>query len=216
VEGPKESGSASAFLAAERPDRVHVEVLDFFGNPAAVLITSGGRLALYERRTRTFYRGEASAANVARLLPLPLEPARLVSLLLGAPPLDGAPESAEPGRGFVTLVLREGSRSTSLRVGPRAAIERATFKGGAPAVPDHEVRYGSFVQRAGRRFPTEDELAAEEPRVRVAVAWKNPDTPDALDEALFRMEPPAGARVVDLDAPSEPLPALPLSPQPGS
>jgi hypothetical protein len=216
VEAPGQSGTAPAFVAAERPDRLHVEVLDFFGNPAAVLVTSGGRLAIYDRRARTFYRGEASAANVARLVLLPLSPARLVSLLCGAPPLAGEPVSAEPGRGFVELVLRDGARSSSLRVGARAAIERATFRGGAPEVPDHEVRYGGFVDLVGGRFPERVEISAEQPRVRVALGWKEPDLLAPLDQALFRMDPPAGARIVDLDLSPEPPPALPLelAPQP--
>jgi hypothetical protein len=212
VESPGESGGAPAFIAAERPDRLHVEVLDFFGNPSAVLVTSAGRLAIYDRRSRTFYRGRASAANVARLVPLPLTPERLVALLCGAPPLAGEPVSAEPGRGFVDLVLRDGPRSTDVRVGTRAAVERATYRGGAPEVPDHEVRYGGFVDLVGGRFPSEVEIAADRPRVRVALGWKEPDPLSPLDQALFRMDPPTGARVVDLDLSPEPPPPLPLEP----
>jgi hypothetical protein len=211
VEAPGQKGAAPAFVAAERPDRLHVEVLDFFGNPAAVLVTSGGRLAIYDRRARTFYQGAATAANVARLVPLPLEPERLVALLLGAPPLDGEPASAEPGRGYVTLVLRDPPRSTELRVGPRAAIERATFRGERD-LPDHEVRYRSFVDLLGGRFPTEVAISAESAAVRIELVWKEPDLTAPVEGSLFRMEPPSGARLVDLDAAPEPVPALPLSP----
>ena len=211
VEAPGQKGVAPAFVAAERPDRLHIEVLDFFGNPAAVLVTSGGRLAIYDRRARTFYRGEATAANVARLVPLPLPPERLVALLLGAPPLEGQPASAEPGGGFVTLVLRDPPRSIELRVGPRAAVERATYRG-EPGVPDHEVRYDRFVELLGGRFATEVAISAGSAGVRIEVAWKEPDLTAPVEASLFRMEPPSGARVVDLDAAPEPLPALPLAP----
>jgi outer membrane biogenesis lipoprotein LolB len=213
VDAPGQKGSATAFVAVERPDRLHVEVLDFFGNPAAVLVAGDGRLAIDDRRSRTFYRGEATAENVARLVPLPLPPERIVALLLGAPPLEGAPASAEPGRGFVTLRLADPPRSTELRVGPRAAVERATWRG-EPGLPDHDVVYRSFVDLLGGRFPEEVAISAPAAGVRVELAWKEPDLTSPIGAAMFRLEPPAGARVVDLDGAGGPLPPLPLAPPP--
>ena len=42
VDGPGAKGSALAFAAARKPDRVLVQTFDFFGNTAASLATSGG------------------------------------------------------------------------------------------------------------------------------------------------------------------------------
>lgn len=215
LDAPGTRGVVPAFVAAERPDRLHVEALDFFGNPTATLVADGGRLAIYDARARTFYRGAATAANLSRLVPLPLSPAQLVAILCGAPLLAGQPVSAEVGRGFVTLELRDGPGSAALRVGPRAAILRATFRGGAPALPDHEVVYSSFLDLEHVRFPGQVVVTSTDPRVEVELAWKEPEVGGRLDAALFRMEPPGGARVVDLDAVPDlpPLP-LPLAPAP--
>jgi Domain of unknown function (DUF4292) len=214
LDAPGASGSMPAWLAAERPDRLHVEVLDFFGNPAATLVAANGRLAISDARTRTFLRGAATPANVARLLPLPLSPERLVAILCGTPPLDGEPVAAGPGRGYATLTLRDGPRTTDLRVGPRAAILRAEVRGGAPALPDHVVVYGAFEELPRVRFPTEVIVTSPDPAVRVELAWKDPEVGASVDPSLFRLEAPAGARVVDLDLEPElpaPLP-LPLAP----
>lgn len=210
LDAPGARGTVLAFVAAERPDRLHVEALDFFGNPTATLVTAGGRLAIYDGRARTFYRGAATAENVARLVPLPLAPERIVAILCGTPLLAGAPVSTEIGHDDVALELRDGARSASLRVGPRAAILRASFRGGAPAVPDHEVRYAAFLELPGLRFPTEVTVTSRDPDVRIELAWKEPAVGNRLDAALFRMEPPAGAKVVDLDAGAPPPAALPL------
>jgi hypothetical protein len=214
VDAPGAKGVVTAWVAVERPDRLHVEALDFFGNPAATLVAADGRLAIYDARAGTFYTGAATAANVARLVPLPLEPERLVALLCGTPLLVGAPVSAEPGRGFVALQLEDGPRTTSLRVGPRASVLRATFRGGAPGVPDHEVRYGGFLDLERGRFPTEAVVSSSDPAVRVELGWKEPDLVTRPDPALFRMEPPSGARRVDLDATPEPPLPVPLQPLP--
>jgi hypothetical protein len=216
LDAPGARGTLPAFVAAERPDRLHVEALDFFGNPAAILVAAGGRLAIYDARARTFYRGSASAANVARLVPLPLSPERLVAILCGTPLLAGAPIAAEPGRGDVSLELRDGPRSATLRVGPRAALVHASFRGGAPALPDHEVAYGAFLDLEHVRFPGEVTVRASAPAVRVELAWKEPDVAGKpLDPALFRMQPPSGAKVVELDdSPALPPIPLPLPVQP--
>lgn len=218
LDAPGAKGVVPAWVAVERPDRLHVEVLDFFGNPAATLVAAGGRLAIYDARSRAFYRGAATAENLARLVPLPLSPERLVAVLCGTPVLSGEPVAADPGRGYVTLELRDGPRSTSLRVGSRAAIVRATFRGGAPALPDHEVQYAAYLDLEWARFPTEVVVTSGDPAVRVELGWKEPDFVSPAGAALFRMDPPSGARVVDLDAAPEgrdpvPLP-LPLEREP--
>lgn len=199
----------TAFVAAERPARLHVEALDFFGNPAATLVTADGRLAIYDSRARVFYEGAATAANVARLVPLPLSPERLVAILCGTPLLAGEPVSAEAGRGFVSLELRDGPRTASLRVGPGAALVRGSFRGAAPAVPDHDVVYSEHTELGGGRFPANVVISARDPAVRLEVGWKDPEVGRPLDPALFRMKAPAGARVVDLDVVAEP-PQVPL------
>lgn len=216
VDAPGARGAVPAFVAAERPGRLHVEALDFFGNPVTTLVTDGGRLAIFDARARTFYRGAATAENLARLVPLPLAPAELVAILCGTPLLAGEPTSAAPGRGDVLLTLRDGAAETTLRVGSRAAVLRASFRGRAPARPDHEVEYSAFLDLEASRFPGQVVVTSRDPAVRVELAWKGPEVGARLEAALFRMEPPAGAKVVDLDAAPElgppPLPLAPAAP----
>jgi hypothetical protein len=217
VDAPGARGSMPAYVAAERPDRLHVEALDFFGNPAATLIAAGGRLGIYDAKAKTFYMGAATGPNVARLFPLPLSPERLVAILCGTPVLEGGGDAAEPGNGDVELTLREGPRTATLRVGPRAAIVRAAFRGGAPALPDHDVVYGEFLELDRARFPGQVTITSPDPAVRVELAWKAPEVAGKpLAASLFKLDPPSGAKVVDLDAttelPTVPLPLVPPAP----
>jgi hypothetical protein len=100
-----------------------------------------------------------------------------------------------------------------VRVGPRAAVLRASFRGGAPDVPDHEVAYAQFSDLEHVRLPAEVVVTARDPAVRIELVWKEPEPGNRLDPALFRMEPPAGAKVVDLDAQPD-LPPVPLPVEP--
>lgn len=205
-------GAVAAIVAAERPDRLHLEALDFFGNPVAVLVTGGGRLAIYDARDRTYYRGAATAENVGRLVPLALPPDELVAILCGAPPLEGEAVRAEPGRGHVTLELRDGARTTTLRVRAGAVIARAQVRtpGGG-----YDVAYGDPGSVEGTFLPGDVTLSSAPPSVRVELGWVDFEANARLEAALFRLEPPAGARVVDLgSAVPPPPPVFPESAEP--
>ncbi|MFO0582768.1 MAG: DUF4292 domain-containing protein [Anaeromyxobacter sp.] len=204
VEAQGPSGTVGQFLAAERPGRLHVETLDFFGNVAAVLVAADGRFALLDQREKVFYRGRATPENLARLVPLPLTAEELVAVLCGGAPLDGAPVAAEPGRGTVRLDLAGPAGEATLHVGEGAAIERAEVRpAGRPA---WSVRGDVWRQHAGARLPTDLELRSTSPRVKLSLHWKDLEVNGALDPALFRLEPPPGARIVDLDGSPPPSP----------
>lgn len=197
-----------AFVAAEKPDRLHLEALDFFGNPAAVLVAASGRLAIYDARQRTHYRGAATPENVARLVTLALAPEELVAILCGAPLLAGEAVRAEPGRGHVTLEIRDGSRTTNVRVISGAAVARAAVRRGGGS--GYDVANGDPLNLDGTSLPADVALSSDRPPVRIELAWTDDvEANPQLDAALFHMDPPAGARVVDLDAAE---PAAPPSP----
>jgi hypothetical protein len=194
--------AAAAFVAARKPASLHLEALDFFGNPVAVLAVSGGRLSIYDARQRTFYRGAATPENVGRLVPLAIAPEELVAELCGAPLLDGEAVRADPGRGHVALEVRDGRRTTALRVVAGAAVERAEVRGPAGG---HTVSWSLPLAATGAALPGDVTLSSGE--VRVEVGWVDYEANAALDDALFRLEPPSGARIVELDAPGAERPA---------
>jgi hypothetical protein len=204
VDAPSGSGGTEQWLVAERPGRLRIEVQDFFGNVVASLAVEDGRLALYDAKERTFLRGAATPANLARLLPVAISPEALVTLLCGsAPLLDGRPEAAEPGDGSVLLTLRDGTRVQRLEVGPGAALlsvrQRRITAGGE--VPDGlDADFSIHRTRAGQRVPTDLSARATGSRVALTLHWRELEVNAPVDPALFRLTPPAGARVVDLDA----------------
>lgn len=208
VETAGGSATVSQFIAAEVPDRLHLEVLDFFGNPAAVLVAADGRFSLLDARRKVLYVGAATPANLARLVPLPLPAEDLVRILCGgAPLLGGRPVRAEPGPGHVGLILEAGARAQSLRIGPGAAVERSSLRtGGAQARGDYDLAFDAPRAAGAVRFPGEVSLRAEAPRTRLELRWRDAEVNAALDPALFRLKPPAGARLVDLDQGGPPPP----------
>jgi hypothetical protein len=210
------SGTVPALVAAEKPDRVLVQTLDFFGNTVAVLAAADGKLSLYDARARVVYRGPATPENLARLVPLPLSPAALVEILCGSAPLvAGEPVSAEPGRGWVTLRLSGGARTEDLRIGPGPRVLRASVRvGGRPGPGAYYLEFGAFDALEGLDFPAEVSLSAESPRVRMKVTWSDAEPNATLDQKTFTPRIPAGVRVVELGEAAPPAFLAPPDAQP--
>lgn len=204
VDSPRGGGTVTQFVTAARPDRLRLETVDFFGNPAAVLVAEGGRFALLDLREGVFLRGAATPANLARLLPLALPAAELVELLCGAAPIASArPSTVEPGDGVATLTLEGEALAQRLDVGDGAAVHasRVVARGGE-RLPSgaYDVTFDRFEPRGGRPFPGRIRLEAPGARVRLELSWKEIEVNGVLPEGAFALTPPPGVRIVDLDA----------------
>jgi hypothetical protein len=202
------AGTLTHFIAAEKPDRVHVETLGFFGNVVAVLAASGDTFALYDAREKVFYRGRPTPENLARILPLAIDAPSLVTVLCGsAPLLEGMPIEVAPGKGVVRLVLDGGARRQTLALGREAAIEssRVRLVGAdgaitdAPAPDAFDLRFEVFRTWGGARFPTDLHLVSRDPAAKLDLHWTEVEVNGRVDADLFVLEPPRGARVVDLE-----------------
>ncbi|BDG09353.1 DUF4292 domain-containing protein [Anaeromyxobacter paludicola] len=211
--GMKVPGGLQEFVAAEKPDRLHLETLDFFGNVAAVLVASGGRFALYDAREHVLYRGEATPENVSRFLPVLLPVEELVTILCGsAPILPGRPVSVQPGDGSLLLTLAQGAVGQRLQVGELAAISSSRVRRlGRDAAgrevedaPAYDLDLNLRRHRAGVVFPLELKLIAPSARSTVELTWgEDLDINGRVDPKLFEMNPPKGARVVELGSGQE-------------
>jgi hypothetical protein len=213
ISSPEVSGSIDAWIAAEKPDRVRVELLDFFGNPAAVLVAGGGRFSLYDAGAGAFYRGEDTPENLRRLLPVPVGSQALAALVCGSVPLlPGDTLTARPGDGVMWLDVASPAGRQSLAVGPEATVRSARTEPAQGAGSPWSVSFDVFRHRSGAFVPTDAELEGE--GASVTLHWKEDREVNGPVEAdAFRLDPPRGARVVDLAADAAP-PAveLPLRP----
>jgi hypothetical protein len=218
VSSPGGSGSALEFAVAEKPDRVHLETLDFFGNPVAVLVASGGRFGFHDARANVFYRGDATPENVSRLLPVVVPLEELVVILCGsAPLLPGTPLEVGVKDDLILLTIGLGDLGQRLAIGEHASVEWSRVRRASPApfdavsevAPAYDLEFDGFRLRAGVRFPSEVKLDAPSGKSRIQLAWRDDvQVNGEVDPALFRFEPPKGARIVDL-ARGAPVPPAP-------
>jgi len=211
VVSQEQSGSLDAWLAAEKPARIRIEVLDFFGNAAAVLVAKDGSFALYDARAGIYYRGEATPENLARLLPLPIPVGDLAVLLCGsAPLLEGRAVNADPDGSKMRLEVEGPDGRQVLWVGTGATVSSALFEPRPRSrSPAWHVSFDGFGARDGALFPSQADLRSA--RARVTLQWKRDVEVNLASSAVpFVLEPPRGARIVDLSGGSPPSVELPF------
>lgn len=215
VSSPSLSGTLDAWVAAERSGRLRVDVFDFFGNPAATLVAAGGRFSLWDARAGAIYTGDDTPENLARLLPVPLGARELSLIVCGSAPLaGGVAVAAEPGDGVMLLEVAAPGGREVIAVGPGGAVERASFLPGPAGGTPWKAAFSSFRHVGSRRAPLDVELRGG--GGELSLRWKDDLEVDGRPEdALFRLDPPAGARVIPL-APGVPPPALELPLRPAT
>ena len=206
IASPGLNGTVLEAITAEKPDRVRLETLDFFGNPAAVLVAAGGRFSFLDAREGVLYRGEATPENVSRLLPVVLPVEELVTILCGsAPLLAGDPLEAEEEGAYLKLTLGRAELGQQLTVAGGAAVVRSRVRRDAGQAaetenPAYDLDFERFAGRDGVRFPHEVRLDAPAGRAGVSLLWQvDLEVNPALDPRLFELPAPRGARVVELE-----------------
>jgi hypothetical protein len=200
VDAPQNGGRYPFQVAVRRPASLRIAALDPLGNPAAVLVADEeGRFALLDTRSNVYYRGPATAENLARLIPAPLRPAELVAILLGAPPPlpGGVPSSAyRSGDGSVLVVEAPDGISQEICAGSDLRVERVRrFRGKdlwwSASLEDHDDQGGAQMPRL-LRFSVPGEKTEVELTLRDRLIGRPPPS------GAFQLGAPQGVRIVEL------------------
>lgn len=217
VDSPEGKGAAQVFVAVARPALLHVEVLDFFGKPMALLVSDGTGFGFYDAKTQRFFRGPATAENLSRFLPVALPPAQLVRLFLGEPPRLDSEDTGlrfNDKRGVYEWTLRRPSHTQTLEVDPkRFRVSRTEVKGegGYEALFEEPQRYGDAW------LPQYLTLKSPSAKASLELRYTSVKVNERVDLTMFEPVAPDGATVTEVDASGRPtkqgetLPSLPLS-----
>ncbi len=206
IDSPQGKGTVGLFLAASRPELLHLESLDFFGRPQAVLVVSEGRFGLYQGSENRYYRGPATPANVSRFLPVVLPPAELVAVMLGQAPRipDPNPSLAiDDKAGAYKVTLRQGEVTQTLWIHLRFhRVIRSEIRGAKA----YDLAFDDFDQSTVSVFPRKITLTAKDAETEVELRYTDATVNEAPDLTLFDLEPPPNVPVVDVDAEGQAAP----------
>ncbi|MFL5318799.1 MAG: DUF4292 domain-containing protein [Myxococcaceae bacterium] len=205
VESPQGNGVVTLFIALQRPGLVHLESLDFFGKPQAVLISDGKRFGLYQSQEGKYYEGPASAENLSRFLPIVLPPEELVALMLGqAPRIPADSESliVDEDKKVYVLRLTKGPVTQTLEVDPKSYRVKSSKVRGVNA---YDLAFDDFDDSKGAIYPRKVQLIADAAKTKLELLYKDVEVNPEPDLTLFDMEPPANVPVVEVDEKGAPV-----------
>ncbi len=190
---------AQEVLFVQRPAFLRIESLGPLGTPQLYLATDGRELSLYDPGENRYYRGPATARHLSSALPIVLEPAEAVALLLGGLPLIDHEISSlradrEKGLWILDLVSTSRGERQSLWVHPqsfqilRAEIHRSGLS--------RCLTFGNFGQVQGVFFPKRIQLTSSEPRGQLSVEYQEVELNPAWEKQDFQLPVPRGAKVI--------------------
>jgi hypothetical protein len=209
LSSPKGGGSLGMFVAAARPALLHLETLDFFGRPQAVLVCNGTRFALLNTQEGKFYEGPASPQNVSRFLPIVLPPEELVELLLGQVPRlpDAAPGlELDRGKGAYRVTLHAGSATQHLLIDPRF---HRVLQSDVAGVDSYDATTSDFDEASPSAFPHHIALKVPSAATALELQYKDVEVNEPVDPSLFTLERPPNVPRVEVDERGFPLPPRP-------
>ena len=198
-EGPGGKVRSANMIVVKAPDKVRIDFRSPFSLTYTV-VTDGSELVAYDRGEKIMYVGEPTIDNIGRYTRVPASVETLARLVRGMPPLPPGPARGEvlsSGEDWLWRVpLEDGSVLELLFGADGLHPKRATL--GREQTPDFTAFFEGYRDVAGVAVP--HEIRADLPdggRVQLtySVVWRD----RMHDDNAFRLEPPAGVRVVEMD-----------------
>ena len=143
---------------------------------------------------------------LARFLPVALPPVALVDLLLGrAPRLPGDVLRLEvdPKAGAYLVTISRGAATQRLWIQPEThRVMKSEIRG----VEAYELSFEDFQRAGAVAFPRKVVLSAPAAQTRLELRYTDVTLNEPPDPALFTLEVPEGAKVIEVDEAGEPRP----------
>lgn len=199
-------------VLARRPASLHFSTLSPTDDLLGVLASDGERFMSFERGGEECYVGRACPENVGRMLPLVMEPAAVVDVLLG-----GAPVIAHHDES-VSWDASAGAYRVELQ-GEGGLVERLWIRHGTGAVQRAELRragelelrltFSDFAPAGEHELPRT--LQFEMPRggVDLKIKYRDVDVNTEIADDAFSIPCPAGTVEHPLACHDDPPPAAP-------
>jgi hypothetical protein len=204
VDSPQNKGVVTLFMAVTHPALIHLESLNFFGKPQAVLVSDGQTFGLFAADEGKYYRGPASPQNISRFLPVVLPPEELTALMLGRAPR--IPADAQAMRVDETLkayvvTLQRGNVEQTLTIHPS---NHRVLKSQVRGVSAYDLEFENIETVGQVTYPRKVVLTAPAASTTLELLYKDVAVNEAPDLTMFDQEPPANVPIVEVDENGKP------------
>ena len=198
VKTPQRNVSGTQVVLAERPDRLRAETIGTFGTPLLLLATDGNDLGVLVPSRNSYYFGKADADNIGRFTRIPVAADTLVRALLYSAPVvayDDVNAWLLTDGGWLVELSGGSNRQEMVFDARRRLVETRYFNSGQLML---KVAYAGFAGNDSE-FPHSIDIHLAEYDVQASLEFSELDINQVLQPDLFRLQPPAGVEMHDLD-----------------
>jgi outer membrane lipoprotein-sorting protein len=190
--------NVTVMILAAWGGKLRFQALDPNSAMAADLASDGDRYCFLDVHAQCAECGEATPESVARLVRIPLEPDQVVEVLLGSTPvLDGTARlgwDAANGREILDLERHPYTQHIVLDGRERRwdVLESELLEDGKSLWKIRHKDFHEVKTADGKTARVPGASLFEQGGDTVRIAWKDQRIGEPLDDAKFRMTPPAG------------------------
>lgn len=198
---PQESFRSTQVVVVRAPSSARIDVMNPFG--VSYTVTSDGTtIYAYDRRNRVYYQGGAQLDSFRKFIGIPLGGDELASILRGLPPALGRERWAavEATEGGWRLRRRLGSGGMlQFVVDATTLVPRSLRIWDDPSRHEVEVTYDDFRDVDGVSVP--HWIGADfKDGSHLELKYTSVQREVVLPESAFQLDPPKGARIVNIDS----------------
>jgi outer membrane lipoprotein-sorting protein len=195
--------SVKELISAQSPYSLRLETLNPLGHPVFYAVTNGKEAFIFDPSEEKFYFGSASPETLALFIPLSLDIAELVPIVLGRMPLidyDDGQVSCEVVDELysVELSAKDGSMLQRLKISAEnfTVVESGTYEQGGELITS--VQFGDYEMVGDVLFPKKISVFIPHDATRVIISYKQLEILPEISADEFRLTAPQGVEVVPL------------------
>lgn len=200
-------------LSAQEPSSLRITI-SAFDKALAALVSDGIAFALMDTSQNVFVTGIASPDNISRILPVFLSASDLYRVIYGLYPVDGLADDFEDRKSFqwdeknggyrLSLPMQNGLVENVFYSWPDGDIFKITVVENDKIVYQYEASEFKTYSDDNQswRFPNQILFSLPVQKTDVRLRVEKRDMNVDFAPAVFRLMPPAGAKIIVLDAPA--------------
>ena len=188
------------FVAADEQGRLRLETVSPFGTPLLTLASDGGRLMIYDAEQARFFLGPVTQEALSKLIPVPMSPGELASLLRGGVPVMSEATSTlswNSKAGRYVLTLKAGNRVQVIEFEPQhnRVTSLWTELNGRKL---YSIRLGQYSGTGDAIIPLRIRFVVPKQELSIDMAVKDHTLDPELPAGAFTLTPPRGIVVEPL------------------
>ncbi len=186
---------AHILVLVRRPANLRFETESFFDQPLSILVTDGMQFSMWDMNKGRFLVGQATPANISRVIPIPMDGPEVVGIIAGDPPLIAYAKSSlewDDSEGQYRLRLSNSQLEQEVLIDPhRLRPNKIVCKQNGKLY--YRLVYEDWQTGDNQpAIPTKIHFEMPAEDIKLTIKIRETEINPELAEDLFKLQPPKG------------------------